>query len=359
MLTTTYARTTPSKSHSAFAKATVIQKGVELPGEIPLVGGAVSVDAGAAVRRRATGLQLVGYYPEIDPYTCELKLWRSVGDEYVPLGVFRLENPTFSSDRSGVTTALEAFDRAYVVSQLRLPRPWTVQDTPENLNGTKVDVAIRQLLQSRAPWLEFDFTASNYRVPTTTFEEQTDPWEASLLMAEGAGLELFFNPLGRCVLRPLATADSANVVVEFGKGARILKVERKQVTRDVKNHAIVTGENTELPAPVRAEAYDDDPQSPTYYLSDFGDRPTWLRSQFITTEEQCLSAAKALVARSAGRAESVRMDFMPDGALDANDVVSIYRPEIGVDAIHALDTLEIPLFVNAAMTCATRERRVA
>lgn len=359
MQATGYTLAMAARSHNAFAKATLLKNGIEQPGTLAVVSGKVSADASAAVRRRATGLKLRGYHPEVDPFNSELKLWRSVGDEYVALGVFRLEDPSYDSDENGPTTSFSAFDRAYWLSDLRLPTPYEIANTAAKPDNTLLHNAIKGLLMSRAPGLTYQFSNSAYRVPPTTFEEQSDPWEKALAMAEAGGMELFFDTAGVCVLRPIAGADALNVVATFGTDARILKASRKFTTKNTNSRAIVTGENTNIATPIRAEEVDDDPNSPTYYLGGFGDRPTWLRSQFITTQAQATAAAKALLARSSGRAESVRIDTIPNPAFDAGDVVRILHPEIGLDAIHVLDTLDIPLEPNGTMSASTRERRVA
>lgn len=359
MQATGYTLAMAAQSHNSYAKATLIKNGIEQPGTMAVVAGKVSADASAAVRRRATGLKLRGYHPEVDPFTCELKLWRSVGEEYVALGVFRIENPSYDSDENGPTTSFSAFDRAYWLSDLRLPKPYEITNTSSQPGNTLLHNAIRGLLSSRAPGLTYQFSTSAYRVPPVTFEEQSDPWEKALAMAEAGGMELFFDTAGVCVLRPISGADALNVVATFGSNARILRASRKFTTKGTNSRAIVTGENTNIETPIRAEEVDDDPASPTYYLGSFGDRPTWLRSQFITTQAQATAAAKALLARTRGRAEQVRIDTIPNPAFDAGDVVRIVHPEIGLDAIHVLDTLEIPLEPNGVMSATTRERRVA
>lgn len=354
MQVTTYTLSDAAKSHTAFARATLFQNGVEQTTALEVLSGSVNVDSSAAVRRRCT-LKLRGYHPELDPFTSEIKLWRSVNDEYVPLGVFRIEDPSFSEDRQGPITELQGFDRSYFVSMMRLPHPYSIAaDGTANL----IHNAILNLIRFRAGGLSYDFLASAYAVPATTFEEQSDPWEKAQDLAASGGLELFFDVNGVCVLRPIAGVSQANVVATFGSDARVLAAARKLSTKATYSRAIVTGENTNVQTPIRAEAVDSDPTSRTYYLGSFGDRPTWLRSQFITTQDQAQSAANALLARSSGRAEVVSFETIPNPAFDAGDVVSIYRPEIGVDAIHVLDTLDIPLEVDGVMSATTRERRI-
>lgn len=352
MRVTTYSVAQANKSHRAFAKVTLLRSGTEQSTALRVTGGSVSVDASAAVRRRCR-LTLAGYHPEIDPFSCELKVWRSFNDEYVPLGVFRVEDPTVNEGRDGVTTEIEGYDRAYWLSSLRLVTPYTIAA------GTTVDAAIQALLASRAPSLPFSFISSPYTVPATTFEEQSDPWDKALSLAEAAGLELFLDPDGVCVLRTPRTADVANVVATFGQEARILKAGRKQSTKATYSHAIATGENTNVASPLRSEAMDTDPTSPTYYLGPFGDRPTWLRSQFITTQQQADDAARALLARSSGRAEVISLEGIPNPAFDAGDVVRVKRSTLNLDAICVLDTLEIPLSASDAMTLGTRERKLS
>lgn len=351
MQPTTYTVAKANKSHRSFSRAVLIKNGVEQTGALKIIGGSVTVDGSAAVRRRAK-LSLAGYHPEVDPFTCEVRLQRSVDEEYVNLGVFRIEDPTFAEDRDGVRTEIEGYDRAYWLSTLRLPTPYTIG------SSVLVHNAISALLLSRAPQLSLNFTPSTYTVNPTTFEELSDPWEKSLLMAESAGMELFFDVNGTCVLRPINT-DVTQVVATYGAEARILKATKKQSTKNTYSRAIVTSENTSLPAPIRAEAVDNNPLSPTYYLGTFGDRPTSLRSQFITTQAQADTAAAALLARKSGKAETIQIEGIPNPAHDAGDMIGITRAALGINTICAVDTLDIPLDVNGRMRIGTRERRIA
>lgn len=354
MRSTSYTITQANKPHNAFARATLLREGVEQATALYVEAGNVSVDASAAVRRRCK-LTLRGYHPEVDPFSSELKLWRSFNSEFVPLGVFRIEDPAFDESRQGITTTVEGYDRAYWLSSLHLTRPYSVV-----ANGTDnlVHNAIRNLLTSRAPGLTFAFTPSPYLVPATTFEEQSDPWDKSLSMASAAGLELFFDTDGICTLRSPASADLGSVVATFGTEARILKATKKQSTKATYSRAIVTGENTSVATPLRSEKVDADPASPTYYLGPFRDRATWLRSQFITSQDQADAAAAALLARSSGRSEVVSLDGIPNPAFDAGDVIRIIRSTIGLDALCVLDTIDIPLEPGGTMRLGTRQRKI-
>lgn len=354
MLTTAYSVTDANRSHRAFAQAVLLIDGIEQTTPLQVIGGSVSVDASAAIRRRAK-LTLVGYHPEVDPFTCEVRLSRSVNDEMVDLGVFRIEDPTFSESNGGITTQLDCYDRAYWVSSLRLTQPYSVV-----ANGTLnlVHTAISDLLLSRAPGLIMDVTPSTYAIPATTFEEGSDPWEKAIKMAESAGMELFFDTTGICRLH-YVPVDTANVVATYGTEARILSAGKKQSTKGTFSRAIVTGENTANSVPIRSEKVDDNPLSPSYYLGAFGDRPTWLRSQFITTQSQADSSAAALLARKSGRAETVSIEGIPNPAHDAGDMIRIVHSNLDMDVTVALDTIEIPLEAEGSMKLGTRERRVA
>lgn len=342
-----------AKSHNAFSMATILKDGVEQFGKYALLGGEVQVNAGVPVRRYTNGLTFVGYRPELDPFRCEVKLYRSVNTEYVPLGVFRMEDPEFSHGRDGKQTTVSCFDRAYWISTLRLPAPYSI------VAGTPIHEAIQGLISSRAAGLTYSFATTTDTMPATTFEEESDPWEKAQEMAKAAGMELFFDTNGVCVLRPVATLSAGNVVAAFGTTARILDLKRKTTTRNTYSHVIVTGENTTNPFPVRAEVFDDDPTSDTYYLGKFGDRTTWLRSQFIRTTDQALNAGRALLSTKRGRVEVITIDTIPNPAFDAGDVVSILDTEVGVNAIHMLDTMKVPLIASARMTATTRSQRAA
>lgn len=351
MRRTNYSVADVNKSHDVYAKVTLLVNGAMVNGEYALTGGDVDVDATAAVRRRCT-LEFAGYHPELDPSTTEFLVWRSVDDEYVPLGVFRFEEPEYTISKGQITTKIDGYDRAFFVSQLRLPRPFSIAA------GTLVHDAIYALLSSRYPGIVVNFTPSTFQVPATTFDEQADPWESALTMAESSGMELFFDVDGVCVLRPYVD-DLANVVAHYGAEARILKMSKKLSLKNSRSHAIVISENPALPAPLRSDRYDNNSASKTYYLGNFGDRPVWLNSQLITSQPQADTACDALLARRTGRTELISIEGIPNPAHSENDVIRITNADLDVDAIYVIDALKIPLELNKSMPIRTRERRVA
>ena len=351
MYPTSYSRADVSRSGSENARFTLYIGGVAQTNDWHLLGGSMSVNASGRIRRTSR-VALLGNYPEINSVNCEFKLEKAINDEYVPIGVFRVEDPKIAIDRNGAITTFEGYDRFHLLQQLRLPAPYTIPHL------TPLDQAIANLIGSRYPSLPIQFDSTSYKVQGTTFEEQTDPLEKAIDMAKSGGMDLYVDVNGAARLTPVVDIDSSKVDITFGTEARILKSDQGTSARNTYNHAIAIGEHPSLATPLRSEAFDDNPTSLTYYLGDFLDRPTWIRSQFISSQAQCDAAAKALLLRSSGRIQQIGVTGIPDPALDANDVLRLYQSDYGVDVIASVESFTMQLF-GGDMPITTRERKVA
>lgn len=343
-------------AHDAVAEFDVIRDGRAVETDIQVLAGNIDLDGKGSTRRRGS-ITVEGNRDDLDPFGTEVALRAGIvlpdgTREVVPCGVFGIEEPRQGDDGDGgVATVCDLFDRSKSLAGRRLTRPYPV------VAGTDLGDAIGALLLSRRPDLTLSFTSTG-TAAGGVFEEGADPWEASRQMAASAGMELFFDPLGNCVLRPVA-ADMSDVAWEYVEGTTctMTKVARKRTTEGTYSMAIVTGETTDGAPVVRGEARDEDVNSPTYADGRFGERPTWLRSPFVTAQDQADAAAVALLARSAGLAEGLELSAIPNPAIDVDDLVLVVRAALGINDIYALETISLPLGAKGEMRATTRTRR--
>jgi hypothetical protein len=357
------------------SRADVLRDGaVTAPGS-PLIDGSVTVEANQAVRRHGT-ISVEGLHTEMDPYGTEVAVYgglylppgtpitipatqthQSDGTvlELVPMGVFGIEVPEIVDDGSTLVTTCEIYDRANSISQRRLPNAYHIAA------GTNLGTAIQDLIDSRRSDLIFAFVSTTATTPDLLLEEEADPWAEAQKMAASAGLELLFDATGRCVLRPIPAVDSSVTAWKYvsGVGCQLVKAARKRTSEGVYSHGIATGETTDNSPPVRGDAYDTKHRSPTYYKGAFGDRPTWLRSPMITTQEQADDAAAGLVNRTSGIAEGITLEAVANPAADADDTVLVNRKALAVNAVYTLDSLTNTLGPEGRLQASTRTRRVA
>jgi hypothetical protein len=359
-----------SGSHTATSRVEVLDRGL-VRAELLVTDGSARMDEGAAVRRSltctlgdATGTLTPATLSDLlAPAGNELRVWRGVSapsvTEEVPLGVFGIADVDITSEIvGGVRIDLTAFDRAKKIQEARLDATYVVAA------GTNYSAAIQALLRSRMSDITFLFEDSSAVTPGLVFNVGDDPWKHATDMARSIGCELFFDPVGRCVMRTVPDPDVAAVTWSYveGEGAMILGASKKLTREYTYNGVIASGEGSAITnqqvAPVSATAWDDNPHSPTYYLGKFGKKPRLYASPFVTTQAQALSAARAILRQSMGLAEDVSFSAVVNPAHEPGDVVSILVSKSKINARYVLSSFSVPL-THAGTLSATTRRRTA
>lgn len=330
------------------------------------IEGTVSLDQNATTYARADlafadeGNDLTP--KEVDdllaPYGNELRVSRGVAyadgsEELVSLGIFGIVTSTPSDGPSGRVVRVAALDRSLSVQNARFEAPFQIPAATLNY-----DDAIAQILLDGAAFLELDFPSIDRPTPLITVEEQGDRWKLAKDTAQAVGYDLHFDGDGTGILVPITAAlDQPAWALSEGESGLLLNADEEWTSDGVYNKVIAIGENAGDPAavPVRGEARDDNPISPTFYGGPFGRRPMWYASSFLTTTEQAVEAASAILARQLGTGRTISFGAVVNPALEPNDVVTVTREALGVDEAHVLDALTIPLSPAAAMTGKTRK----
>lgn len=352
------------KSHVVTTKAEILRGGAIIENTdklLRVIGGSVSVDGSASVLRTCrvsivdpTGL-LVPNSPTdtLSPYGNEIKLYRGIGSELKSLGIFRFEGVDVRNE-GGITIELEGFDRSSTIQEARFEMPYVIA------SGTNVVTAIIDMISLQMSGLTFIATATAYTTPLLVFEEGEDPWEKAQLMAESIGMEIFFDVEGRCVIRSIPNPTTSHYVFKYTEGnSSILSSNNYMAAKPSYNKFIVSGETADASAPVRAEAFDNNPTSPTYYYGPFGKRPRFYKSSFIYLATQAQDAANGMLLRSLGGVERLSFNAIPNPAHDHGDVVHVVDSSLGVDVMAVMEAFTIPLSVGEVMPVTTRARRAA
>lgn len=345
--------------------ADVLSQGVVVASNLRVLGGSVEVDATATTRRRmtATVVDDTGALVPNDaadvlsPYGYELRVYRgynlAIGgaDELVPLGTFRIASAKVA-DNGAQTIELSGFDRSRSVQRARFESPYAVAA------GTNYVTAIQSLISDRLPGTTFSSITTSLTTPALLFDQASDPWKAASDMAASIGAEVFFDPLGVCVIRNQPNTATDPVAFEYAEGVNstLFTVENALDDDPGYNGVIVDGE----PAggtPSHAVVYDTNPLSPTYSLGRYGKVPTFMKSPYVTTQAQADQAAAAALLRAKGGTEQLRFSAIPNPAHEGGDVVRVVRTEIGVDDYYLLTQFGIPLDVTGVMSPTTRKRR--
>lgn len=333
-------------------RAEILQNELITYAGLEVVSGGVTVDRQARIRREAN-LRLADSTGLLTPTDAndllhpasgsEVRLWHGLRlddgtEEYVPVGTFRIVAPKVTRGPRGLQIELQGKDRARTVQRARFTDFYRVP------SGTNYATAISNILTSRIPTITTSFTTVTYQTGELLFEAGDDPWEAAVDMAQAVGMELYVDPLGVFVLRPEPNPAGDPVVARYteGTGGGLLAIQKILDDEGTYNHTIVTGEKTENTVPVRAEALDINPSSPTYVYGPYGDVPTFFVSKMVTTTAQAQAAADALLRRKLATLETVDAAVVANPAHEGGDVVYLESARLGVADNYVTDRFELP-----------------
>lgn len=333
-------------------------------------GATINVDSGAAIRRTLNlpiadtdGLVPLNAASPILPFgneiVVEMGVTLSDGEiEWVTVGVFGIQEAE-TNDNGTLTLGLQCSDRSQKVIDARVPKPYKIA------NGTNTGTAIESLIEAGVPNLPMSFVTTDATTPAVVIEDQADRWNEAQLLASADGLDLYFDADG--ILRLNTIPDPADpdapVAYTFSEDGILSSVRVKVSSEKTYSHAIFVSEPKNGGVPYRADVWDTDPQSPTYYLGPFGDKPVWLSTPLTTSnataaKAQAKKAATALLNRHKGGSKEISFTSPPVPTLEGGDLIRITRAASDIDAVFVLDAFTLPLDPSGEMTASVREVRL-
>lgn len=348
---------TVAASHQVAVEVDVLFNRAVIEEGLAVVDGSVDVDRTAqALSRCSVTFAEPLLIPTVtggllSPYGYELLIKRGIPGELIPLGVFPIQKATV--DGVSLITDVTAIDRSQLVRDARFEDDYTVA------SGTNYATAIAALVAAGVTGLEYLFASTTHTTPQLVFEAQSDRWDAAQKMAGSIGCELFFDGLGRLVLRAepdLSTATPTLTVAE-GDGGVLVAASVELDRAPAYNKWIHSSTNAANVDTYTGSAVDDDPASPTYYFGPFGKKPKFFTSEFYASDAQCAAGAQADKARSVGVARGLQFEMVPNPAVTAGEVVLVQRAALGVDEVHVIDSFTVPLGPEGAMSCKSRARQ--
>lgn len=283
--------------------------------------------------------------------------------ELVPLGIFGIQSSVEVASPAGPTIAIAGIDRSKRLD-VNLTRGLSFAA------GTGFDTVFTSLANASGVTYDtfFDPDVAATTTPALVFHAGDNIWQNIQTAASSLGCWAYFDELGVFTVIPVPDLDeqlspswtyARGAQAMFDETARTLALE--DGSQKAYSHAVVESQVHGTGTPLRSDAYDDDPASPTYYLGPFGDRPIFDGdvSAFITTQAQCDRAAAALLRRNYGLLERVTMRAAPNPALTGGDVVSITDPETDTDAAYLSESWTLSLFaVGGPSTITFRSRQL-
>ena len=308
-----------------------------------------------------TGTQTTkSIYNELMTGAVELQIKRGLvladgTTEYVSLGIFSTDTCEYNADVTGTLT-WEGSDRSKKIARARFTDPYQIA------SGTTLATAGTTLLQSRWGSVPVNFTNVSETIGVTiTYEagENSDPWECARQLFNDYGYDLHFDGDGTAVAILVPDPATSAPVFDFGSGATqlVLDATISGSLEKTYNGVIVTGEGTNVATPARAEAYDTDPNSPTYYGGPYGKVPFFYSSPLLTSSTLCSIVALKILAVVKGKTSQLSWPAIVNPALEPLDVIKLNFD--GTQTIAVIDQLTIPLAADEPMTATARETSTA
>lgn len=301
----------------------------------------------------------------LTPLGTELKIKRGLlypdgTEELVSLGIYGIRKIDVRDYGESVKINVLGYDRSQRISRARtrvniaIPKghdPWThIQEILKVATGKRYKV-------------NPDLEGVEGVIPGTTgtywFPVDTDPWEAMQMVAHDHGTQLYINDEGFVDVSFLDDSDTPQVQHTFveGDNCTLLHANKEYDNEETYNTLIVTGEPpTKLSPPVKGVAYDNDPLSPTYVNGPYGVVVHHVHSPIIPSSAAAVRVAKRMLQEHLGLLEVVRFSALADPSLELYDIVHVVRERVGVNAIHKVNTLSMPLvaFRGMEVTCMPR-----
>lgn len=330
------------------------------------IDGSVSVDARRAIRRTMSltvvdedGTLTPGQGARtglLTPFGTEIRLYRGVrypdgAEEVVPLGVFVVTDVSVEENSDGTRINVNGSDRAIRIERNKFLDPYQVS------TGTAVETAVASILANRWADVETDFPATGFTTTQIVVDAKGsggDAWRTAREIADAAGYELAFDPDGVARMRtvPDPLEDEPVQTYEDGSDAVLTTISRKFDSARSPNGVVVSVEGSGVDVPIRAIAWDDNPNSVTYRFGPYGQVPFFYSNSLITTSTQAQQVALAFLRKFIGQAEAIEWNQIVNPAHDVLDVVRVRRGSLDLSVV--LDRLSVPLGASGIMAATAR-----
>lgn len=337
-----------------------------LAADLAVVGGSVTASR-TATRRRSCSVDLVddtGRLGEIFSSRrtvppVELVVTRGIRYpdgtvETIPLGVF----PVSEIKATRREYSLTAPDRSRRVSRHRLVDP-RVYPVGTGYAWAAGDIAYSRFTPAGPTLVE---TSSSDATPTPIVLVETDDlWEVAEKLAGSAGCEIYYDQVGRAVVRDVADTVGADVAWTFADGENSTLLDDTHLAISDEpgyNGVLVVGEGSGgVTQPPRFLAIDSDPSSSTYWWAGddgYGRVPEVVTDPAAATGERAELIARARLRHWLGRNDSMGLATIPHPAVEPGDFVRVQWD--GLDQVMIVDSVSIPLDVETAATVSVRSQ---
>ena len=295
---------------------------------VPVIGGSVTVDRDAAVRRQATldiafalgdtvTDDLIRELPFGGYATVERGILFADGtDERVQLGMFRIDSVVWTELQGQASLTLN--DRMAQIQDEAFVTPYD----PVGLTATAAVVAlVEQVFGSNIAYHVLTSPGSESALVDTVYDE--DRGQAISDLASSVNAEAFFDNNGDFVIRPRATVGPVAWTVDAGTGGVLVASTETLDRSTVRNGVAVRGQSSADVPPFYSLATYDDPSAPTRWGGPFGKVVLVSESTAVTTQAQADATAASLLNLRLGMSCTVALNTVPNPAIEPGDLIEI------------------------------------
>lgn len=328
---------------------------------IPVYAGTIQVDGTKLTRRTLSGLRVDAtdeMWDLLSPPGTRLHCYRGFkysygGSELIPVGRFVIAgvSETYGGDWDG--TVDTAPDLMALVADARFVAPRTF------IAGT----AIRDMIGTLLSEVLGDATvlASSDATLQSTAVYERDRLDAIDKACQSIGAMAYIAPDGSPMVVDIPPlADVAVWDVDAGDTGVLYNAKRSRTTERTYTAVSASPAAIDGAAPFDPQVvYDDNPDSPTYYLGPMGIKPYFMTSELFASEGQALNAASLrLPLVTATRAE-IDAEAECNPALEAWDTIAVHLPrrlrgQTAVTERHLVAQCTVPLTPGGVQSISTR-----
>lgn len=344
-------------SHTAVVRVDAYYDGDVLAADLPIAGGAVSVNSGAGVRRTLdVTVADETLWSTLDVIGVELRASRGIRYpdgtvETVPLGVFSLDNQSIGMAPGGGIQVRSAPDRWASVQRAQFEKPHA------SVRGNTIAAEIERLT---AAAVDYDTTTLLVTDATLVGPLVWDRDRAAAIndLATSIAAEVYFDTAGDLVIRDAPKLSQSPVwTVDASPSGVMLGGEQARDRSRTYNVVVASMSAVDGRTPFAPQvAADDDPTSRTYVGGPFGRVPYFYSSPTLHSTGQALAAAKALLLQVKAVNAQFTIQSVVNPALDRGDVITVLTPS-GTSELHMIDSVTIPLDVTGTQQITTKSAR--
>jgi hypothetical protein len=274
-------------------------------------------------------------------------------EELFQLGVLGIADTRVDDSGDGYNLRVDTYDRGRKLSRARLPNAYRI---PKDSVLTYIT---QDILQWRYPDIKMNIPDLDLYTTAVLLEMGADPWVELRKLWDAQGYELYFDRFGEATVKQVAVEPNEYAwEFEDGELSLLIYIYKQLSDERAYSRVVVTGESTSNLTPVRAEAMDLQPNSPTYIYGDFGDVPYFESSPLIRTAEQAQAAADKRLLSVIGFTESFELLAGPNPVLELGDLIHVTRAQSSTDHDYVISKITVPLIYERGMNISGRLRRV-